>query len=123
HVSLKAEIVGELGDNIMLHPEYINEDFMQEVEELIEAELKINLRTTLDKLQDIEADITNIGKETYRKYPNEWREIKEIYHEEVFPDATIDIHVIADIFHQGLINKSVNEPRKKPENNPFPFLD
>ncbi len=123
HVSLNAELVGELGDNIMLHPEYINENFMQGVEKLIEDELKSNLRATLDKLQGIKADITNIGKEMYRKYPHEWREIKEVYHEEIFPDATIDIHVTADIFHQGLINKSLNEPRKKPENNPFPFLE
>jgi Ger(x)C family germination protein len=123
HVIIEAEMVGELGDNIMETPEEINESFINEVEKLIEEELQSNLHGTLEKLQDLQTDITNIGKETYRQYPQEWHKIKSVYHDEVFPNATIDINVTANIFHQGLTNKSVNDPRKRPYNNPFPFLD
>ncbi|GAB3804788.1 Ger(x)C family spore germination protein [Virgibacillus kimchii] len=123
HVDLTLKLVGELGDNIMENPKEITEDFIQEAENLVEEEVERKLRDTLEKLQELQTDITNIGKETYRKYPEEWREIKHVYHEEIFPNATVDFHITADIYHQGLINKSINEPRKKPENNPFPFLN
>lgn len=107
----------------MVNPEEINENFILEAEKLIEKDLESTLRATLDKLQELKADITDIGVETYRSFPQKWKNIESIYHDEIFPDATIDINISADIFHQGLTNQSVNEPQKKPYNNPFPFFN
>lgn len=123
HVRIEVDIEGELGDDIMEKPEEINEQFMQEAEKLVEKELKNNIKRTLSKLKELKTDITNIGKETYRSYPKEWQEIKQNYHDEIFPDAVVDIEVTANMYHQGLTNESVNQPHKKPYNNPFPFLD
>lgn len=123
HVKIDVSVYGELGDNVMVNPEEINENFILEAEKLIEKDLESTLRATLDKLQELKADITDIGVETYRSFPQKWKNIESIYHDEIFPDATIDINISADIFHQGLTNQSVNEPQKKPYNNPFPFFN
>lgn len=119
YAKIEVEMRGQLGDNILFESVDIDEKFLREAEQLIEKEISQTIENTLKKLQEFEADISNIGIVTYREYPDQWRDIESIYHEKIFPNSMIDIDVTVDIFHQGLIDRSVNSSDKKPE---FPFF-
>lgn len=121
-VQIDVEIEGTLGDNMT--PQSPTEKFFKEVEATISNKVKEQIRNTLKTLQeDLKTDITGIGIETYRKYPQEWQKIRSKWDEVVFANATVAINVKTNFDHQGLINKSINRNEKKPNNIPFPYFN
>lgn len=119
-VDVEVEVEGTLGDNMTPHEPA--EKWFKEVEEKISEKIERDIRTTLDKLQnELETDITGIGMETYRKYPQEWNTIHSEW-DEVFSNANISLHVNVNFDHKGLIHKSVQQPETRPKNIPFPFF-
>ncbi len=123
-VEVNISVSGDLGDNIMVESRELDAEFLKEIEQLIANRITEITYTTLNKLQkELKTDVTDIGVETYRNFPNEWKEIQDIYHEEVFANAQIEVNTEVNIFHQGLTNKSHNVPQKRPYNNPYRFLD
>lgn len=120
HVTILTDITGTLADNMTTKE--VNENFLQEVETYISEHTKNTIRTTLDKLQhDFKTDITNIGLETYRKYPTQWQHIHSDWNDDLFANASVDIQVQTKVIHKGLINDNIlydNEPN----NNPYRFF-
>lgn len=120
NVAVDVTIDGTLGDNIT--PYNPTEDWLKQVEKVFASKVQTDIQKTLNKLQkDLKTDITKIGIQTYRKYPQEWKKIRRQW-DEVFSNASITINVNVNIEHQGLIQKSIQDDDKKPSNIPFPFF-
>lgn len=120
NVGVTVNIEGTLGDNITPHDP--TEHWFKEIEEKISNKVEHDIRSTLNKLQDdLKTDITCIGIKTYRKYPKEWQNIHSQWNE-VFSNASISLNVNVNFDHQGLIQKSIKNREKKPNNVPFPFI-
>lgn len=119
-VGIDVRIEGTFADNIT--PFEPTRDFLKQIEEKIAKKIKKDIRDTLNKLQhDLKTDITEIGIKTYRNYPKAFRKIENEW-DDVFADADISIRVQINIYHQGLIDKSIKQTDKKPTNLPFPFF-
>lgn len=87
----------------------VNESFMMEVNKLVAQAVKKNVQLTLHKLQkEYRTDISSIGLKLYRKSPKDWKKIEENF-DEVFSNADIQVHVSADINHEGLVNQTKGE--------------
>lgn len=115
-VTIQTKIKGTLGDNMTT--DKIDEEFFKKVEKEISDHTKDAIRSTLNKLQtELKTDITNIGPETYRKYPKEWEHVRSNWNE-IFANADITIDVDTNVTHQGLINENIHH-HEKPYNNPY----
>lgn len=109
---------GFLGD--MPPNQVVDENFIGEFEDRIEQELIKTLRNTLEILQkELKTDVTNIGLDTYRKYPGQWKELQKQWHEKTFADADIKLDVQVIVSHKGLSKRSLGGTHEKPQYNPY----
>lgn len=116
---ITVEIVGTFADNAS--NKTIDEEFMDNIEKEMSKMLKGNFQKTLNKLQkELITDITGIGLETYRKYPEEWENVKDRW-DEVFSNAEVTFNINTNIIHQGLINKNIERIQDRPHHNPYEF--
>lgn len=119
-VMVEVKVNGTLGDNMT--PNKIDEKLFKIIEGKISEHIEATIQSTLNKLQqEYKTDITKIGLETYRKYPQEWKDIQSKWDEDIFAKANVSIEAKVNIFHQGLINKNINR-QPKSHNNPYLFL-
>lgn len=119
NVGIQTKIEGTLSDNMTT--KRINEAFLKEIEKKISHHVQNEIHTTLKKLQkELETDITEIGLETHRTYPEQWQTIHSEWND-IFANAKISIDVDANITHEGLINENDPREHRKPYNNPYPF--
>lgn len=116
-VSIETKFDGTLADNLTSNT--INETFYKEIEKSVSKEVNHVVRSTLNKLQELKTDITDIGPKTHRKYPKQWQSIREEWHD-IFANANVSIDVDTNVTHQGLINESI-DLYNKPHNNPYRF--
>lgn len=118
-VDIQTNIEGTLADNMT--KEKINEAFLKKVEKKISEEVEGIMLSSIIKLQELEADITDFGLIFHRESPKEWRRAKNDW-DEIFANAEVKIDVKANITHQGLLNDNLRPEHQKPYNNPYRFL-
>ncbi|TMN22944.1 Ger(x)C family spore germination protein [Lentibacillus cibarius] len=117
---VNVEVEGTLSDNMT--DGNINEAFFKEVEQKVSKDIKQTIQDTLDTLQnDFKADITGIGVKLYQTHPKQWNAVASDWHNDIFPNADISVHVDTNLTHQGLINESIDQNSRKPHNNPYRF--
>lgn len=117
--NIQVEIVATLADN-HTHAT-INKKWLNDLEEKASELTREHITMVLDKLQnELQTDITGIGMETYRKYPNEWKHVKGNW-DAIFAAADVNLDINTEIHHQGLNNKNVKDPHERPYNNPYKF--
>jgi len=118
-VDIDVAIHATLADNITTKE--VTEEWISQVEEKNSQTSKNFIEMVLEKLQEEhKTDITGIGMETYRKYPKEWKHVKDDW-DDIFSEAEISIDVTTTIDHQGLIHKSLERNHERPFNNPYQF--
>lgn len=117
-VEVHTMVEGILADNYTMEEE-LDQSFFSKLEEKIEKEVSSIIRGTLDKLQDLEADITKIGIKTFQTYPNEWHDYLRKDWDQIFANAEISIKVDATYTHGGLNKQSIYQPKEKPHRNPY----
>lgn len=118
-VDIITELEGTLNDNMTPHD--VDKAFFNKLEEKVSKQVEKEIRGALDTLQELKADITDIGIKTYQKYPKQWQDISADWNN-IFANADISINVNAHYLHEGLINKSIEQHQKRPDNNPYRFL-
>lgn len=118
-VEINAMLEGTLADNTTLFD--VDEAFLKKVERKVSEQVKEEMRVTLDTLQKLKSDITDIGIRTYQEYPKQWRQVSANW-ETIFENAEISINVETNFTHEGLINKSIEQHQERPNNNPYRFL-
>ena len=119
-VDIEIFVEGTLSDNMT--PFTADEEFFNRIEKDVSKQVETDVRSTLDKLQkELKTDITDIGIITHRKFPKQWPDISEQWNE-IFANATVNIHVTSKFTHEGLLKQNVHTNHKKPNNNhPFKF--
>jgi Ger(x)C family germination protein len=118
-VAIDVNIHATLADNHAT--EAVTEEWMNQVEEQNSLASNQFIEMLLEKLQkEYKTDITGIGMETYRKYPKEWKEVKDDW-EDIFSKTEVSLDVTTTIDHEGLIDKNLDESDERPFNNPYQF--
>lgn len=116
--TIHVKVEGILADNMT--SKELNNKFLDELETTFAEEAKRIIRSTLNKLQkELQTDITNIGHETYRKYPKQWKKFSSEWND-IFANADITIEVDTTVLHQGFINEGTRR-NKSPLTNPYFF--
>ncbi|RKQ34260.1 Ger(x)C family spore germination protein [Oceanobacillus halophilus] len=116
---IEVKILSTLADNTS--KDTINKEWINQVEKKASDQIENHIHMTLDKLQqELKTDISGIGIETYRKYPQQWHHVQDNW-DDVFSKADITVDVDTVVQHQGLINKSLERHRDKHHNNPYKF--
>ncbi|HWR43497.1 Ger(x)C family spore germination protein [Sporomusa sp.] len=78
------------------NPEFIRKlelQFAEEVKQTVEHGLKVQ--------QDMGVDVLNFARELKRHYPKKWEEVKDRWHEEVFPTIPVVVSVNVTIHQVG----------------------
>ncbi|HMM06663.1 MAG TPA: Ger(x)C family spore germination protein [Clostridiales bacterium] len=69
--------------------------------------IKTEIEAALKKAQELNADIFGFGEAVYRKYPKQWKSMKDQW-SEIFPTLDVEIKVQSDVYGTGNITKPVN---------------
>lgn len=117
-VDIQTKLEGTLADNMTGN--HINQHFFNEIESKISQQVEEDMQSTLEKLKELNTDITGIGLKTYQAYPKQWHKIRSDWGD-IFADADITIDVDTNITTQGLINESVEPNYQRPHHNPYKF--
>lgn len=76
--------------------------FWQELEERKKAAIEEEIRASVIKAKDLNADIFGFGELVRRKYPREWKQLEDKW-DEIFPTLEVKIAVAAKIRRTGKI--------------------
>lgn len=68
--------------------------------------IKAEIEAALKKAQELDADIFGFGDAVYRKYPKQWKELKDQW-DEIFPTLEVEIKVQSEVYGTGSITKPV----------------
>lgn len=69
--------------------------------------IKTEIEVALKKAQELNADIFGFGEAVYRKYPKQWKSMKDQW-SEIFPDLDVEIKVQSNVYGTGNITKPVD---------------
>lgn len=83
-----------------------SKDLMLYLVDLAQSEIRRKITDTFETTQTLNADIYGIGTSVHRKYPKEWKELKNRWNE-LFPDIELDVQVKVHIPATGQIVKSL----------------
>lgn len=108
HLSIKVKIEekGNLGAQTCdedLAPTKKLETLAKSQDKAIKAEIEAALK----KAQELDADIFGFGDAVYRKYPKQWKELKDQW-SEIFPTLEVEIEVQSEIYGTGNITEPVS---------------
>lgn len=97
-VSVKSSIGDQMCDKDFSNPETI-----KLIEDAQQKKVTEEIEPILEEAQkNLKLDILGLGEATMRKFPKEWKEMKENWEAE-FPNAEIQLQVKSEIDHTGLM--------------------
>ena len=114
NIVLKTKIklrgaVGEVVGNIDIS----KEENLKELEKACSKAAEEGIKSAVTKVQkEFGLDIFGFGLVFHRKYPEEWKNIKENW-DEIFSKADFEIEVETDIIRTGLINTPIVKEKGK----------
>lgn len=82
-------------------------DSVKNIESEISAQIKKEVENTIMKVQNMKSDIFGFGSEIHRKYPKEWKSMKEKWND-IFPGIEINVEVESEIQRYGISNEQLN---------------
>lgn len=77
------------------------------IEEATSQAIMGEIASTLQKVQTMKSDIFGFGQALHRKYPKEWKSIKENWNQ-IFGSMTIEVTVKTQIQRTGVSNEQLN---------------
>ena len=87
-VSVTGELVEDMSNNTLLDAEY-----RRDIENRTSYEIKKMLEKTIFKAKELNSDFLHFHLEIYRKELKLWKNIKDIYYDEIFPNLEVEINV------------------------------
>lgn len=91
------------------------QDLMKNLNELVTKQIQKQIEAAYRVSQKLGADIYGFGTSVYRKYPGQWKEMRDRW-EELYKDIDLDIHVRVKIAFTGQTVKTVEMEGKTSEN-------
>ncbi|AXM90150.1 Ger(x)C family spore germination protein [Anoxybacillus ayderensis G10] len=77
-----------------------------ELEKKIQQEIKKEVKKAVHAAQKKKSDIFGFGEVVHRTYPEEWKEMKKMWHNKYFPKSEIHVKVDSFIRRTGLRTRS-----------------
>lgn len=107
-VKTEGDII-ENGTNLNL----MNPKLLDMVQEALRDDIENRIQLALKQVQKgMKADVFGFGREYHRKYPQEWKKVKDRW-EEVFPTVKVAVDVEAYIRRPGLITSPGGIPESE----------
>ena len=82
-------------------PQHVNK-----VEKALGKQIEDRMRKAIEESQDMGVDAAHFGKEFHRKYPKQWKKVKNRWEEEVFPEVKMEFDIEAHIRSRGFVGES-----------------
>lgn len=95
-----ADVGQSEGSEVLSRP-----DCLQLLERALAGTIESEVLAAAEKAQSLDSDVLGVGAAFHRKYPQEWKEMKENW-PEVFPTVEITAQAEVTIRGSGLIEKS-----------------
>ena len=99
----------ENGTNLLLSSPQSIKNVEKEFEKVIKKRIELALQEVQHKMK---VDILGFGEEFHRKYPKQWKQIKNRW-DQVYPEVEVNIDVEGHIRRQGYITKPGGMPEKE----------
>lgn len=94
---LEAKLTGTLGENMVIEQDSLDPDFTAKVEKAVASQLQQDVEAAFRKLQQLETDVCELGDLLDRQQPQYWKQVKERWDEEVFPDSQLVTAISVEI--------------------------
>lgn len=82
---------------------------VKKVEKAFGKQIEDRMRKAIEESQDMGVDAAHFGKEFHRKYPKQWKKVKNHWEEEVFQEVKIEFDIDAHIRSRGFVGESLKE--------------
>ncbi|QGT99396.1 Nutrient germinant receptor hydrophilic subunit C (GerKC/GerAC/GerBC) [Candidatus Syntrophocurvum alkaliphilum] len=100
-INIKS-ILGEAHNGIDLLDEKNWEKIKKEQALVVEGEIE----KAINKAKDLNSDVFGFGNTIYKKYPNEWKQIEDNWHEK-FADLDIAIKIKSNVVRSEMIDRTL----------------
>ncbi|MDU4959359.1 MAG: Ger(x)C family spore germination protein [Sporomusaceae bacterium] len=91
---LKAKFIGALAENQVGRQKTLQSDFLAALEQTLSEQFVHQTRHAYASLQKNRTDVVELGFLVHKKYPRYWKEIKERWDEEIFPQVPLQDVII-----------------------------
>lgn len=86
---LDAKLTGTLGESMVSEQDALDPKFITKVEKAVAIQLQQDVEAAFRKLQQLKTDVCELGDLFDRQQPQYWKQVKERWDEEVFPDSQL----------------------------------
>ncbi len=111
-VSLSVETSLNVGELVGFHG-ITTLEILPYLSELARQEIVRRIEHCFDVARSLNADIYGIGAEVHRRYPKEWKTMKDRW-DDLFPDTELDIQVKVRIPRTGQVVQSLERRTNQP---------
>jgi len=91
--AVDVKLVGYMAEHTEPNQDAMDPDYIKAVEEAVAKEVTRSIKSAYSKQQELKAEFCDLGGVVYRQYPHYWKEVKEHWDDEVFPDVPLDVKV------------------------------
>ncbi|GAX91760.1 Ger(x)C family spore germination protein [Effusibacillus lacus] len=111
-ITVKIETQDDIVENTtnlnLMEPEHI-----QELENELRTDIENRVKAALTEAQKkMNADIFNFADAFYRKYPKEWKQVKDRWHE-IYPKVEVKLETNPKVIRPGMTGKSLFKPEQR----------
>lgn len=106
-MSVKVNAVTNIGESEVTR-DFSNPAAVEELRRRAAKVIANEIRLALEKTQgELRSDIFGFGRALHRKFPRQWKQVKEKWDEKVFPRVQVELEVNIIIRSVGLVGKGV----------------
>jgi spore germination protein KC len=84
------------------------DEFIKKLEQNCNKKIKDDIMASIKKCQSCNSDIFGFGAKVFDKNPNYWKDTKEKWNNEIYPNIDVKVDVDTKILRTGLVKKSLN---------------
>ena len=91
--AIDVKLVGDMEEHTETSQDAMDLDYIKAVEKAVAKEVTRSIKAAYSKQQELKAEICDLGGVVYRQYPQYWKEVKEQWDDDVFPNTPLDVKV------------------------------
>ena len=91
--AVDVKLVGDMEEHTEITQDAMDPDYIKAVEKAVAKEVTRSIKAAYSRQQELKAEFCDLGGVVYRQYPQYWKEVKDHWDDEVFPDVPLDVKV------------------------------
>lgn len=91
--AVDVKLVGDMNEHTEINQDAMDPDYIKAVEKEVAKEVTRSIKAAYSKQQELKAEVCDLGGVVYRQYPQYWKEVKDHWDDEIFPDVPLDVKV------------------------------